>query len=103
MAAATACWAAGTELPLLLLPAVDGTLRAAHRAPLVPAPPLCPQGHGRSAAVAASLLLAGGQAGSAEEALRQVKAARPGASPNRRQVAALHAWAAAYGHAVCEG
>ena len=54
------------------------------------------QGHGRSAAAAAALLLAAGKAPSADAALGKVKELRPGASPNHRQVAALHSWAAKY-------
>lgn len=58
--------------------------------------PTCLQGHGRSAAAAAALLQAAGEASSADEALELVKRRRPGASPNHRQVAALHDWAAKY-------
>lgn len=55
----------------------------------------CTHGHGRSAAMAAALLLAAGEAPSAEAALRRVKQARPGASPNGRQRDQLREWAAA--------
>ena len=61
--------------------------------------PSCPawlQGHGRSAAAAAALLQAAGDASSAHDALELVKERRLGASPNHRQVAALHDWAAKY-------
>lgn len=54
------------------------------------------QGHGRSAVMAAALLLAGGEALSPDHALRLVKERRPGASPNRRQVHSLHAWACTF-------
>jgi protein-tyrosine phosphatase len=45
----------------------------------------CAQGHGRTAMVAAAVLLSVGIAESGEDALWQVRAARPGARPNRRQ------------------
>lgn len=54
----------------------------------------CTHGHGRSAALAAAILLAAGEAGSPQAALALVKERRPGASPNRRQVEGLLCWAA---------
>ncbi|KAL4444166.1 hypothetical protein ABPG75_011903 [Micractinium tetrahymenae] len=59
----------------------------------------CTHGHGRSAAMAAAVLLAAGEASDAGAALSSVKAARPGACPNWRQEEALHEWAARYGPA----
>jgi predicted protein tyrosine phosphatase len=51
----------------------------------------CANGHGRSAAFAAAVLLARGLAADADDAVRQVRAARPGARPKRRQVRLLAA------------
>ena len=47
----------------------------------------CAQGHGRSAALAAAVLVARGVASDLDEALRRIKAARPGVrvGPNQRQ------------------
>lgn len=53
----------------------------------------CAQGHGRTALVAASLLLHIGAAANASDAEEQVLRARPGAKMNRRQREALR-WAA---------
>ncbi len=49
----------------------------------------CALGHGRSALVAAAVLRARGLAGSPEEALAQIKQARPGVRLNRNQRAFL--------------
>ncbi len=52
----------------------------------------CALGHGRSATFVAAYLLATRHATSAEEAVKQVQAARPGAKPNVAQMAALEAF-----------
>ena len=57
----------------------------------------CAHGHGRSATLLAAILIATGTAGGGEEALAQLKAARPRVRLNRRQSAALRAWAARAG------
>lgn len=57
----------------------------------------CTHGHGRSAVLMCALLLAAGEVGSVEEARSRVKAARPGAEPNKRQWAALEHWHQRYG------
>jgi hypothetical protein len=49
----------------------------------------CAQGHGRSALVVAAVLLARGLAGTPEEALRAVRAARPGIGLRRSQLDSL--------------
>lgn len=51
----------------------------------------CANGHGRSAAFAAAVLLARGLAKDTDDAVRQVRAAHPGARPSRRQVRRLRA------------
>lgn len=62
--------------------------------------PNCKQGHGRSAALAAAVVLAHGEADDAQSALGRVQAARPGACPNRRQEEVLHEWAAPFAAAA---
>ena len=52
----------------------------------------CALGHGRSALGAAAVLMARGLASSPEEALGQVKRARPGVRLNRWQWAFLKKW-----------
>lgn len=49
----------------------------------------CAQGHGRTGMVAAAWLMVTSRASTPEEALAQVREARPGAVPNRAQVEAL--------------
>eukprot|EP00887_Chlorella_sp_A99_P003205 scaffold9.g3205.t1 len=63
----------------------------------------CTHGHGRSAVAAAAVLIGAGQARDVDEALARVRAARPGASPNHRQVAQLRKWARARGGATGGG
>lgn len=79
---------------ILILPCGSCSVAQAEAARLPPEL----QGHGRSAAVAAALLVAEGEAPSADAALEKVKELRPGASPNHRQVAVLRSWAAKYTH-----
>lgn len=64
--------------------------RAAGRSVLVH----CAHGHGRSALVAAAVLLASGQASDPQQALEQLRAARPGVNVSPRQRAALEAYEA---------
>jgi len=52
----------------------------------------CALGHGRSALVAAAILMARGMAGNPEEAFARVKQARPGVRLNQRQWAFLQSW-----------
>jgi protein-tyrosine phosphatase len=73
----------------------DVLRRVAKRISAAPAPVYihCAQGHGRTAMVAAAVLLERGVATSVSAALTLVREARPAARPNRSQVQALvDAW-----------
>lgn len=62
----------------------------------------CAQGHGRSAMVAAAWLLASGQAGDVDDALRILRSVRPRVRLHRGQLRALRDWFFSADPAPCE-
>lgn len=61
----------------------------------------CAHGHGRSATVLAALLIATGQATTAEEAVEVIRRARPRVRLNKPQAAAVKAWIEATAGGKC--
>ena len=59
----------------------------------------CAHGHGRSATLLGAILIADGVVQSVDDAVALMKAQRPRVRLNRRQLAALKAWAAEHSKA----